>query len=55
MVYTFSVVRHLGYFGGDTGLVQEFVADGKFTASQFVGTANYKFELDSKNNLHVTV
>ena len=45
----------LGYFGGDTGLVQEFVADGKFTASQFVGTANYKFELDSKNNLHVTV
>ena len=45
----------LGYIGSDTGLVQEFVADGKFTASQFVGTANYMFELDPKNGLHVTV
>lgn len=35
--------------------ILEYYNDGKFTAAQFVGTANYRFKLDANNNLHVTV
>lgn len=45
----------LGSITGDTGPIQEYYNDGKFTAAQFVGTANYRFKLDANNNLHVTV
>ncbi|MFZ6663665.1 RHS repeat-associated core domain-containing protein [Peijinzhouia sedimentorum] len=41
--------------GGDTGPFKEFFKDGKFTAAQFTGTANYMFSLDKKGNLNIGV
>ena len=41
--------------GGDTGPFKEFFKDWKFTAAQFVGTANYTFSIDKNNNLNISV
>ncbi|MBY5952858.1 RHS repeat-associated core domain-containing protein, partial [Algoriphagus marincola] len=41
--------------GGDTGPFKEFFKDGKFTAAQFTGTANYTFSLDKNGNLNIGV
>ena len=41
--------------GGDTGPFKELFKDGKFTAAQFTGTANYIFSLDENGNLNIVV
>lgn len=41
--------------GGDTGPFKEFFTDGKFTAAQFTGTANYTFSLGKNGNLNIEV
>ena len=41
--------------GGDTGPFKEFFKDKKFTAAQFLGTAEYQFHVDNKGNLNITV
>ncbi|MPR31927.1 DUF6443 domain-containing protein [Salmonirosea aquatica] len=40
--------------GGDTGPLKEAFVDGKFTAAQFTGTANFQFSVD-KDMLNISV